>query len=186
MPRDTAGGDEGPCVVLFLYAIVIMMSGAIANSSSASAAADAPYPTSAGPVYVGNGFAMLTFAAAIASRRHGSVRKGDAGFLEYMIGIHVGLLLPALASVACVVAAVWAWGAENSRHLVPYLVLDAVVSAVALGLLVQYRPKKAELAPVQPPLPKPVARTAADATASSKAAKTRKASKGGNTRAKAH
>jgi cytochrome bd-type quinol oxidase subunit 2 len=156
MPRDQIEGDDGPCVILFIYAVAMMMSGALSYSARGSASADAPYAASAGLVYVANGFAALLFAAAAASRKHGRVRKGEAGFLEYMIGIHAGLVLPLLAILGCVAGVVWVWGDDEDMGLAPFLALDAVISAITFALLVQYRPKKAEIAAVQPPLPKAI------------------------------
>jgi hypothetical protein len=135
MPRDKTDGDSGPALVLFAYGLTIMTVGAVAfNEAELSNGA-------LSAIFVGNGGAVIAFGCAAAVREHGKLRKGDPGWREYMLGIHAGLVLPALYSVICVWRGVLASRNPEKDYIVKYMALNVFAGILAVSLLLRYRVK---------------------------------------------
>lgn len=95
-------------------------------------------------IIFGVGSALLTFGCAQMATVTGDKppAKGEAGYKKWMIGVHLGLLLPVLFGAMFTWRGIKAWPVEEKRYL-SYLFIELdVFSAVALAAMLRFKPKK--------------------------------------------
>lgn len=133
MPRDRDFGDPGPSLALFLYGLMTMMLGAVAYNEEVMSDA------SLAAIFVGNGSAVFMFGCAAAVRDHGRLVAGDAGWREYMLGLHVGVVVPVLYTALCGWRIRGAWGVEGKGLVVWLMGANAVGGIAVFAYLVRMR-----------------------------------------------
>lgn len=133
MPRDRDFGDPGPSLALFLYGLMTMMLGAVAYNE------DVMSDAALAAIFVGNGSAVLMFGCAAALRDHGRLAAGDAGWREYVLGLHVGIVLPVLYTALCAWRIREAWGVEGKALVVWLMGANALGGIGVFGYLARMR-----------------------------------------------
>lgn len=79
---------------------------------------------------------------AASVREHGKVKKGDPKYKEYMIGMHLGVFLPAAYSALCLWRIYSVWDVPEMNYIIKYMAFKALAGIVCCGLLMRFREKK--------------------------------------------
>jgi hypothetical protein len=125
-----------PSEVLVYYGFFMMFVGALALHR-------AGYESKAHSALIaGNGVALASFLCAFAVRKHGKVKKGEAGFKLYMVGIHVSMVVPLVFGVLCAWRFVLAWTDPAKQYVLPFLGANITLSLLCLALVYGFKPQK--------------------------------------------
>lgn len=142
--------DTRPAEVLFVYGLTIMLVGGLAFNAAGM------NRNAASAILVSNGFATVLYVCAALVRQHGALQKGDSGYVPYMIGIHLGLVMPIVYGLACAVRMAKAWPVPSKQYLLPYLGVNVVASFAVFVILMRFKPQKnkeKDRKPEPPPRP---------------------------------
>merc|ERR1712048_200166 len=123
--------------VLYGYSVFLMGGGL---TGFAMAGFEAKAKTS---LIVGGASSLCALACAVMSTTTDPPPvKGEAAYKRWMIGVHLGLVLPALLTPIFVWRATKAFAVPEKEYLGRILTALALGSAVTLYLLVKMKPKK--------------------------------------------
>jgi hypothetical protein len=125
-----------PSEVLVYYGFFMMFVGALTLHSAGYE------PKAHGALIAGNGVALASFLCAFAVRKHGRVERGEAGFMIYMVGIHVSMVVPLVFGVWCAWRFVLAWTDPAKLHVLPFLGANIALSLLCLALMYSCKPQK--------------------------------------------
>lgn len=124
-----------PAEILFIYALTLMICGALAYYASG-------YQSKAkSSLYVGNGSAVVCFLLAMGVRNL-HLKKGEPGFIIMMICIHLAIIFPFVLGIAVSWRLILAWNNPEKNYVIPYFAAIVVASALTVATLYTFKPKR--------------------------------------------